>query len=229
VARQRKSIVAMREALVGSRTQLINSVRGYLRTLALRVPGRTTTRFHERVRQLYAESGAEPPALVERQLLVLETLSEQIAEADRELEATAAGDPVCQRLMTVPGVGPVTAVTFVSAVDQVDRFPTAHRLESYFGLVPGERASSDRHVRTGITKAGSPRMRYLMVQAAWGAMLCKQPQPLQLWMLEVAKRRGRKAAAVALARKLVGIMFAIWRDGTTYNPTKGANVKAMTA
>lgn len=227
-ARRRKTVVAMREALVTSRTQLINSVRGYLRSLTVRVGGRSPTSFAERVRTLFAETGAEVPSFVARQLEVIELLTTQIRQADRALTTEAENDGVCRRLMGVPGVGPVTAVSFVAAVDRVDRFPDAHKLESYFGLVPGERSSSDRRHVTGITKAGSPRMRYLLVQAAWSAMLCRHHDPLQLWALEVQKRRGRKAAVTALARKLVGILYALWRDGTTYDPCRGAAASPRT-
>lgn len=123
--------------------------------------------------------------------------------------------------MTTPGVGPITAIRFVAALDRVDRFPDAHQVESYLGLVPGENSSSDRQQRLSITKAGSSSVRWSLVQATWALRVCcrsEAARPLQLWALEVEKRRGKKIATVALARKLAGILYALWRDGKAYDP-----------
>ena len=84
------------------------------------------------------------PAFVERLLTSIEELTDQITAADLELSNLAKEDATCQRLMTVPGVGPVTAMRFAATVDDVGRFADAHQLESYLGLVPGERSSGDR-------------------------------------------------------------------------------------
>ena len=119
--------------------------------------------------------------------------------------------------MTVPGIGPVTAVRFKAALDDRSRFASAHAVESYLGLVPGERSSSDSHHRLGITKAGSPALRACLVSAAWSARRSKHAPLMVQWSFEVEKRRGKFVAAVALARKLAGILFAIWRDGTEYD------------
>lgn len=107
------------------------------------------------------------PVFLERQLVVIEELNKQIKEADAELVALTKDHPVCRRLMTVPGVGPLTAVEFHAVVADNTRFPHAHAIESYLGLTPGERSSSTRKRRTGITKAGSPEMRRLLNQACW--------------------------------------------------------------
>lgn len=107
-ARERKTMCGMREALVGSRTKLVNTVRGWLRAEGRRPRSGELTTFAARVRALYA--GTSLPSYVERQLRALESLNEQIADADRELAATAKADPIARRLMMVPGVGPSTSV-----------------------------------------------------------------------------------------------------------------------
>ena len=112
----------------------------------------------------------------------------------------------------------MTAVRFVAAVDQIDRFETAHKVEAYLGLTPGEDSSSMRVRRTGITKAGPPRLRWALVQAAWSLWRTRPTDRNVVWAQEVAKRRGKRVAIVALARKLAGILFAMWRNGTDYNP-----------
>jgi transposase len=228
-ARARKTMCGMREGAVRSRTLLINTVRGWLRTQGRKVQSGGAETLPYRVRKLYEEKSATTlPAYVERQLQLIETLSEQIAEADRELKKIANEDPVCSRLMTVPGVGPVTAVRFAAALDEVERFDDVHAVASYLGLVPGENSSSDRQHRTSITKAGAPAVRWTLVQAAWSARRWRPKDPMVLWSLEVEKRRGKNIAVMALARKMAGILFAIWRKGTTYDASLGAKAAMET-
>jgi transposase len=222
-SRERKTACGMRDALVGARTKTINTVRGWLRSQGRRLgPGSRAT-FTERVR------GVCPglPDYVERQLRTVDALTIEINEADKEMERRAGADETCRRLMTVPGVGPLTAVRFVAALDQVERFANAHQVESYLGLVPGESSSSERQQRLSITKAGPPALRWVLVQAAWALRTrCRQDTaiPLKLWAHRIELRRGKRTATVALARKLAGILFAIWRDGTVYDGSKGAKM-----
>jgi transposase len=229
-ARQRKSRCGMRDALVGSRTKLINTVRGWLRGQMLKPRTGKAETFAERVRQCAHHDKLGLPSYVERQLQMIEQLNAAIAEADKELEAIAKQDPTCPRLMTVPGVGPVTAIRFVAALDAIGRFPSVDRVQSYLGLTPGENSSSDRQRRTGITKAGPPALRATLVQAAWAARRTRGRHPMVDWSLEVEKRRGKRVAILALARKIAGILFALWRDGTLYHPNNGLPCKpAMNA
>lgn len=216
VARELKSIAGSREILIETRTKLINNVRGWLRTQIWRVRSGGTNSFPSRVRNHAEQLGQPLPAHVERVLTTLDQLGVQIAQADRDLERFAREHPICQRLMTVPGVGPVTAVRFLAAIDHCERFASGHAVASYLGLTPGERSSSDRERRTGITKAGPSATRWVLVQAAWSAWRRQPNEPMVRWARQVADRRGRHIAIIALARKLSGILFAIWRDGTCY-------------
>jgi transposase len=219
VSRERKALCGMREVLVESRTRLVNSVRGWLRARSQRPRSGGVETFAQRVRTLYAREPATPvPTFVERQLQAIEQLTTQIAAADAELAELATQDAICQRLMSAPGVGPVTAVRFVAALDEVQRFADAHAVESYLGLVPGEHSSSERRRRTSITKAGSPQLRWALVQAALSARRWRKHDPMVVWSYQIEARRGRHIAAIALARKLAGILYAIWRDGARYDP-----------
>jgi transposase len=226
VARELKSLSGSREVLVEARTKLINNVRGWLRTQLIRIRSGGTHTFPERVRGAAAASDHRFPEHIDRQLRVIEAMTTELREADRQMSRIASDHPVCRRLMTVPGVGPVTAIRFVAAVDDVSRFRTAHRVQSYLGLTPGEHSSSERQQRTGITKAGQAGLRRALIQAAWSAF-CRCPrQPMVAWASQVAARRGRFVAVVALARKMAGILFALWRDGTSYRPSLAAQVPA---
>lgn len=219
-SREWKTRCGMREALIRSRTLLINNVRGWLRAGAIRVRGGGTKTFPQRVRD---RIGEQLPNWVERQLGVIETLTVQIQAATSELTELAKQDDVCRRLMTVPGVGPITAIRFVAAVDDVTRFKDAHELESYLGLVPGEHSSSEKRRMTSITKAGSVKARWALVEASWTLWRVRATDPIGQWATQIALRRGRRIAVVALARKLAGVLYAIWRDGSQYEPERAAS------
>ncbi len=221
-ARDRKTMCGMREGMVECRTKLVNTVRGWLRAEARRLPSGDTKTLPKRVRAAVKDR----PPFVDRLLTSIEELNVQIAQADLELSVLAGADDTCRRLMTVPGVGPVTAMRFVATVDDVGRFANAHQLESFLGLVPGERSSGDRKRITSITKAGSPKMRWALIQACWVARRWSRSDPMVRWAEEIELRRGKRIAIVALARKMAGIMYAIWRDGSTYDSQRGASATA---
>lgn len=223
-SRQTKSLCAMREQLVGSRTAIVNAVRGWLRMQLKGFRGGVLKHLPKRVRQKLQTDWGAVPDFLERMLATIEFLTVQIEAATEELAQLAEQNEVCRRLMTVPGVGPITALRFVAAIDDVTRFSDAHQLESYLGLTPGEDSSSERKRITGITKAGSTKARWTLIQAAWGALRRRsKPSPLRWWALQVAERRGKNIAVVAVARKLAGILYALWRDGTTYAPERAAS------
>jgi transposase len=222
-ARELKSICGARDTLVDSARRVTNNVRGWMRTQLWRIRGCKATTLPERLRAHAMSLGQELPEHVERQLKTLSFSMEQLHDATRQVTKLALEHPICRRLMTVPGVGPVTAVRFVAAIDDPTRFSSAHRVQSYVGLTPGEQSSSERERRTGITKAGPADLRWCLVQAAWAATRVSSTHPMIEWARRIADRRGRRIAVTALARKLVGILFAIWRDGTTYESRRSAN------
>jgi transposase len=221
-ARELKATSMLREGLVQSRTQQICQVRAYLRELGVGLPRGAARTFPSRVRAALLKRPEGLAQYVERVLAVLEALNEQIAESDAELKTLANADSVCTRLMSIPGMGPVTTIRLVGCVDDISRFDNAHQLESYLGLTPGENSSSGRVQRTGITKAGQGVVRRSLLQGAWAAIRCRPNDPMVQWAIAIAQRRNKQVAAVALARKMAGIAFALWRDGTTYDPRCGA-------
>jgi transposase len=223
-SRERKAICGLREGLVSARTQLVNTVRGWIRG-----QGIGTTRsgaietYPKRVREHHQKRRERAlPAYVERQLKAIERLNELIQEATEQVEEVATADPTCRLLMSVPGVGPVTAVRFAAAIDDPHRFANAHLVQSYVGLTPGEDSSSKRKRLTSITKAGPKAVRWTLVQAAWTARRCRKNDPMVVWAQGIEARRGRAISVVALARKMAGILWAVWKTGKPYVPEKGA-------
>lgn len=221
-SRSRKLQCGMREALVTQRTGLINTVRGWLRGELLRIRSGTSVSFPARVRQATLQHPAGLPACVDRALQVITLLTEQIRAADKELESIAKQGALYRRLMTVPGVGPITAVRFAAAIDDVSRFTNAHKLQSYLGLTPGEDSSGERKRKTRITKAGSSHLRWTLTLAAHAARFHCPQDPMIIWSKTIEARSHKMKAVMALARKIAGVMFAIWRDGTTYKPQRAA-------
>jgi transposase len=231
VSRERKAMSAMREALVDVRTKLVNTARSWLRTQGIGVLiGGTPATFPKRYRRHVEKRSKRVPEHVERVLKAIEALNPGVAEADKELETTAEQDPTCKLLETAPGVGPVTAVRFVAAIDDVRRFADAHGVEAYLGLIPGENSSGDVKKRRmkGITKAGPPRVRWALTQAAWMALRCRKHDPMVEWARQIEARRGKKVAVTALVRKMAGVLFAMWRDNKPYDPQHASKASTGT-
>jgi len=217
--------LAVREALVRTRTKFICVVRSLLRREGLRVRSGGATTFVERLAEfeLPQHLRLEIAPLLE----LMGSLNHQIKQAGKGIRKIVRQDPVVQRLCTVPGVGPVTATSFVATVDGSERFRGAHQVEAYLGLVPRELSSGEKQRRGRITKTGNGRTRSLLVEAAWTVMRSKDPQvaSLRAWVDRLAIRRGRRVAVVALARKLAGILYAMMRDGTEFKTQQQNTVK----
>jgi len=222
-----------REALVRTRSRYISVIRARLRGEGWRLRSGDVTSFVARVNELPLEP--ELLAQVQPLLRVMELVNREIARADRSLERKAKADPVVRRLESVPQVGPITALAFVAALDDVSRFRNAHQVESYLGLVPREHSSGEHQGRGRITKTGDKRVRWLLIECAWGIVRSRRAsvESLQRWTDKIRTRRGQMIAAVALARRLAGILYAMWRDEQIYDPQKLEHprhlVEAMTA
>jgi transposase len=215
-ARELRSMCGSREILVEMRTKAINNVRGWTRTQLWRLRSGGASTLPGRVRAQAESLKTELPEHVERMLTTIEMLNQQIRDADRQVRERAKAHPVCRLLMTLPGVGPVTALRFVAAIDRLQRFAGAHAVQSYLGLTPGQNSSSTRQRSTGITKAGPTALRWTLVQAAWCLWRCRPNDPIVRWAHRIGERRSRHVAIVALARKMAGVLFAMWRDQTPY-------------
>jgi transposase len=217
LSRERKARCTAREGLVEARTKLVNTVRSFLRQHVLRVRCTPDT-MPAKVRACLLHTKEGVPSYIEHLLQAIAGLNEQIEKADEELSELAKRDKTCRLLMTIPGVGAVTSMRFVSAIDDPTRFKDAEHVCSYLGLTPGENTTGFKTRRTGITKAGAPHVRRTLSQAAWSLWRTRPNDPLVQWAERVAERRGKPRANTALARKLAALMFAMWRSGQPYNP-----------
>jgi transposase len=218
--RQRKirAQLLIRSTLVRTRSKYISLIGALARREGCRIATGGSTNFIARV------EAANLPTHVMTALSPLfeslKMLNRQIDEADALLEKIVKDDEVVKRLCTAPGVGPVTATTFAATIDDASRFGAAKQVRSYLGLVPREYSSGERQHRGRISKAGGSRARTLLVEAAWALLRWRNAknEALYDWAMRIAARRGRARACVALARKMAGILYAMWRDGTEFDP-----------
>jgi transposase len=208
--------LAVRRQLVRMRTALISQLRALLRQEGLRLPSGSSTSVVHRVAQLEVPGAVQ--AVLTPLLEALTALGPVIAQTTRTLERQAAADAVAVRLQSVPGVGPLVALTVRAALDDVARFPSAGHVSSALGLVPREDSSGERRQRGHITKLGSREARTMLIQAAWVCWRSRTARttPLRAWADRLAARRGARIAVVALARRLSRILFALWRDDTVF-------------
>jgi len=160
-------------------------------------------------------------AMTEPLLTAYEDGLRTLARIDKMLLEIVKKDTVCRLLMTVPGVGPETALTFRTAVDVVHRFDRSRLVAAVFGLTPRVHSSGEMEQIGRISKSGDSMVRAMLYEAANVMMTrCRADNWLKIWALGVARRRGARKAKVALARKLAVILHRMWRDGTEFSMEK---------
>jgi transposase len=217
-----RTLLTHRKLLQSKAIAVDNDLRGTLRNFGLKVGMVGAVKFERRIREL-VESVPDLAILVEPLLIVRRVLREQITVLHRRLLAIVRDDEVCRRLMTVPGVGPVVALTYRATVDVPARFRNSKAVGAVFGLTPSKYQSGEIN-RTGtISKCGDEMMRVMLYEAAQ-SMLTRTVKWswLKAWAMKIARHRGLKKATVALARRLAVIMHRIWVDGTEFSWTRQA-------
>lgn len=209
--------LSIRQALVETRAQYVTTIRGLARAVGVLLPSCATGNFLPKLTTDKLDN--DTVALIAPLAKVLETIEHEIAVVEKALEDIAKQDPIIQLCATAPGVGLIVAATFVSVIDEARRFRDAHAVGSYLGLVPSERSTGGPKQRLGsITKQGNTWARVMLVQASWHILRSRNSNDaLRLWGDHLANTRGKRIAVVALARKLAGVLWAMWRDGTVYD------------
>jgi transposase len=212
-----RACLKVREQLVRAHSAMKNQLRGLLKLFGLRLGSATTPgKRAERLEVLLAQR-PELKAPLAPLVASLAGLEVQIAAATRELKRRTAADPVCARLMTVPGVGPVNAMTFKASVEDPSRFARGTDVGAFAGLVPRRYQSGERDTKGRISKAGDPMLRRSLYEAANSLLArVKRDCALRRWGLELAATKGAKRARVAVARKLASLLHALWRTETDF-------------
>jgi transposase len=225
-AQEVRALLVARKQLQAKLRDVELSLRGLLRGFGLKVGEVSKGQFRARVDEL-VKGHAMLERIAAAMLQAREALQTEFGKLHRAMLAIVRDDAVCRRLMTVPGVGALVAVTFTSAVDDPHRFASSKAVGAPFGLTPKKYQSGETDVTGAISKVGDAMVRTALFEAAH-ILLTRAVRfsSLKRWAMEVAKRRGMKRAKVALARKLAVVLHAMWRDGTEFRWGKEAAAAA---
>jgi transposase len=211
-----RAMLVARKQLLRKLVDIELSIRGLLRSFGLKVGKVTRKAFENRIRELvHGQSSLE--LIADAMLIARTALLCQFNRLHKSILQIVRKDSVCARLMSIPGVGALTALTFRTAIDDPTRIAKSRDVGPLFGLTPRRYQSGEVDVMGRISKAGDVMVRTALYEAA-NSMLTrsKSMSALKRWALEVARRRGHKRALVALARKLAVIMHRMWIDGSTF-------------
>ena len=221
-AQEIRALLVGRKPLQGKLLDIELGIRGLLRGFGLKVGAVSKGRFVARIRALIA---GQPmlERVIEPMLQAREALRTAFHTLHRAMLGIVRQDGTCRRLMTVPGVGALVAVTFTSAIDDPARFRHSRAVGAHFGLTPKKYQSGETDVTGGISKVGDAMVRTALYEAA-NVMLTRSGKfsVLKRWALEVAGRRGMRRAKVALARKLAIVLHRLWADGSAFRFGKEA-------
>jgi transposase len=212
-----RTVLTNRALLVGIRQDLENQVRSVLKTFGF-VLGKGRGTFVDRVSELL-EGKRLLLRLVRPLLRAWEAIRGQLQTVDKEALTIAAKDETCRRLMTVPGVGAITALAFKTTIDTPWRFSSSSKVGAYLGLTPRRYASGETDRAGRISKCGDGLVRTYLVEAAGVLMTRSKAQSdLKDWGVRLAKRASPAKARVAVARKLAVILLRIWTDNSVFRP-----------
>lgn len=213
-----RALLSTRKALLSKTIDLANEVRGLLKIFGIRLP-KTVKHgsFDDVVRPMIEMDDVLAHAMIPL-LDARLVLYQHFLELDRRVKRAASHDEVCMRMMTVPGIGPIAALTFKAAVDDPKRFKSSRTVAAHFGLTP-RRYQSGEHDNPGrISKAGDRNVRATLYAAA-NALLMRTMagSPIKSWGMRLMRTKGRRRAVVAVARKLAVLLHRMWADGTVFH------------
>lgn len=216
-ARQHKALVIIRGRLVSTRVAMTNAIRGHLKPFGIKLGHVKASAFDQRVRELTQDLPVLALSL-ETLLAIRAKLSEQIAKLDHQLLALAKQDPACRRLMTIPSVGALAAITYTSVIDDPHRFSRSSQIANYIGLTPRRYQSGETDYHGRISKTGDTTLRHLLYECANNMIaILKRDCALKRWAVQLQERAGAKKARTALARKLAILMHKLWLKGEAFN------------
>jgi transposase len=224
VSQELRMLLNNRKTLQDKQIDIENEIRGTLKVFGLKIAGRVTSGpFEGKVLDLI-EGLPRIEAMVRPMLIARAILRQQCAVLQKMVLDVVRQHETCRRLMTIPGVGAITAISYLTTIDDPDRFHRSRDVGAHLGLTPKKYASGEIDRNSGISKCGDANMRSILYQAGL-ALLTRTTKvsSIRMWGLAVAKRRGLRRAIIAVARKLAIVMHRVWADGTEFRwPEKAA-------
>jgi transposase len=222
-----RALLTARRMMLNKRRDIENGIRALLREVGLKVGTPSRKDFPARVRELAADDPILA-SLAESLLSVVEVMTREVSRLTKHVLDEVRVEPTCRRLMTVPGVGPLTALAFRATIDQPNRFRKSRNVGAHLGLTPRRYQSGETDVQSCISRCGDELARTALYEAAH-SLLTRSTKwsPLRAWGMNVAKRRGMARARVAVARKLAVILHRMWADGSEFRWGKQAATTAV--
>jgi transposase len=213
----------VRERLIGERTALVNAVHGLLHEYGIVIP-KGVAKFRQAVvGKLGSEKDKRTPLSQEMFWKVVDecaALEKQLASYQEKLDALATTHPECQRLMTIPGIGPLSATALVAAVSDANAFKNGRQFAAWLGLVPRQHTTGGKERWLGISKRGDTSLRQLLVHGARATIrwVGRKTDRCSQWMRQLLERRGKNRTAVAVANKNARIVWALLTSHQDYQP-----------
>jgi transposase len=224
-----RALLTARRMVLNKRRDVENGIRALLREVGLKVGAPSRKDFPARVRELAADDPVLA-SLAESLLGVVEVMTREVERLTKRVLDEVRAEPTCRRLMTVPGVGPLTALAFRATIDQPNRFRKSRDVGAHLGLTPRRYQSGETDVQGRISRCGDELARTALYEAAHSLLIRSTKwSALRAWGMNVAKRRGMARARVAVARKLAVILHRMWVDGTEFRWGKQAAASTAAA
>ena len=209
-----RSLLVARRTVLNEMRSIENVVRAMLREAGVKLGTPSRTAFAGRVREL---AQAELMTMVEPLLSILGVMLTEFARLTRQVQDIVREEDVCRRLMSAPGVGPITALTFRATIDRPERFGSSRAVGPHLGLTPARYQSGETDIQGGISRCGDELARTALYEAAHTLLVrSKKWSSLRAWGMAIARRRGLARARVAVARKLAVILHRMWTDATEF-------------
>ncbi len=224
-----RALLTARRIVLNKRRDVENGIRALLREAGLKVGTPSRKDFPARVRALAADDPVLA-SLAESLLGVVEVMTREVERLTKRVLDEVRTEPTCRRLMTVPGVGPLTALAFRATIDQPTRFRKSRDVGAHLGLTPRRYQSGETDVQGRISRCGEELARSALYEAAHSLLIRSTKwSALRAWGMNIAKRRGMARARVAVARKLAVILHRMWADGSEFRWGKQAAAPAAAA
>jgi transposase len=222
-AQETRSLLTARKLVQSKLHDIENSLRGILRSFGLKVGKTTELRFAGRIEELVA-GHPHLQAIATALLAVRAVLRKEFAAFEKQAHKLARSDARTRLLMSTPAVGPIVALTYVSAIDDPARFKSSKQAGAHYGLTPKKHQSGETDYTGRISKIGDGSVRTALYEAAHIILTkpLKGCSKLKSWAMRIARRSGMSKAKVALARRLAVIMHRMLADATPFNAAVAA-------
>jgi transposase len=221
-SRRWRSLLVARRTVLNHMRSIENVIRAIIREEGIKLGTPSRKDFAARVREMAGDQ-PELMALLEPLLAVLESMIEELARLTKGVLDIVKHEATCRQLMTSPGIGPITALTYRATIDQPERFARSRHVGTHLGLTPSRHQSGETDITGKISRCGDELARTCLVEAAHTLLVRSSKwSSLRVWGLAVARRRGMARAKIAVARKLAVILHRMWIDGTDFRFGKEA-------